>query len=267
MKTNKIITFLVAMALAFTSCETEVEDPAGLRSVGFVPAITNLNPAVFDVNDPSNTFIQFDLNADSDIVSEVKLIVSFNGDKKRVEVKSYTTFPQNVKLFMHEAAAALGMQLSAVEAGDVFNIEAITIQGDKTYRSSAAINAAVVCAYDPDIVTGSYRAVSPDWPADGTVTITVDPVDQYIVYVAGLAALDGLTEDKGPLKMIVNPLDFSVNAVRTVLASEAFGYTNIAYETQVPGLLNTCNGTYEMSFTITVDQGSFGAYSFTLTKQ
>ena len=29
MKTNKIVTFLVAMVLAFTSCETEVEDPAG----------------------------------------------------------------------------------------------------------------------------------------------------------------------------------------------------------------------------------------------
>lgn len=265
MKTNKIITFLVAMALAFTSCETEVEDPAGLRSVGIVPSITNLNPAVFDVNDPPNTFIQFDLDADSDVVSEIKLIVSYNGDKKRAELKSFSTFPQNVKIFMHEAATALGIQLDDIGAGDVISIEAITIQGDKNYRSNAAINAAVVCAYNPANVTGSYRAVSPDWPADGTVTITVDPADQYIVYVAGLAALDGLTEDKGPLKMVVNPLDFSVTAVRTVLASEAFGYTNIAYEGS--GLLNTCDGTYEMLFTITVDQGSFGAYTFTLSKQ
>lgn len=265
MKTTKILTFLVAMVFAFASCETEVEDPAGARGVGFVPSITNLNPAVFDVNDPSNTFIQFDLDADANVVSEVKLIVSYNGDMKRVQVKTFNTFPQNVKIFMHEAATALGISLDNIEAGDNFTIEAVTIQGDKTYRSNAAINAAVVCAYDPDMVTGTYRAVSADWAVDGTVTLTVDPQDEYIIYVAGLAGLDGLTEDQGPLKMVVNPLDFSVTAERTVLASIAFTYTNIAYEGS--GLLNTCNGTYEMLYTITVDQGSFGAYAFTLTKQ
>ncbi|MBW6489903.1 MAG: hypothetical protein K0B15_01800 [Lentimicrobium sp.] len=268
MKTTKLITFLVAMVLAFTACETEVEDPAGLRSEGVVPSITNLNPAVFDVNDPSNTFIQFDLDinaADRASVKEVKLIVSLNGNKQRVEVLSLTDFPQNIKVFMKEAASALGMKLEDIGAGDAFNFEVLTIQGDKTYRSSASFNAAVVCAYDPDLVTGSYRAVSADWAVDGTVTLTVDPQDEYIVYVAGLAALDGLTEDQGPLKMVVNPLDFSVVAEKTVLASSAFGYTNIAYAGD--GLLSTCDGSYEMLFNITVDQGSFGSFAFTFTKQ
>jgi hypothetical protein len=127
------------------------------------------------------------------------------------------------------------------------------------------INAAAVCAYDPEMVSGSYKAVSADWAVDGPVTITVDPEDEYTIYVAGLAELDGLTEDKGPLKMVVNPLNFEVTAERTVLASIAFDYTNIAYEGF--GLLNTCDGTYEMNFTITVDQGSFGQFPFTLTKQ
>ncbi|MDY0078560.1 MAG: hypothetical protein RBR87_14930, partial [Bacteroidales bacterium] len=95
--------------------------------------------------------------------------------------------------------------------------------------------------------------------------ITIDPTDEYIVYVAGLAALDGLDEDKGPLKMVVNPLNFEVKAIRTVLATAAFGYDNIAYEGF--GILNTCDGTYNMNFTITVDQGSFGQYSFSLIKQ
>ncbi len=265
MKTFKTITFLVAMVLAFTSCETEVVDPAGVRGEGVVPSITNLNPAVFDVNDPANTFVQFDLDVDSDVVSEVKLIVSYNGDMKRVEVKSFTSFPQNVQIYMHEAAAALGMQLDDVEEGAAFNFEALTIQGDKTYRSSASFNAAVVCAYDTDNVTGSYNAFSAAWAVDGNITITADPDDEYILYVAGLAALDGLDEDQGPLKMIVNPLDFSVVAERTVLASNAFGYTNIAYAGT--GLLNTCDGTYEMLFNITVDQGSFGSFAFTFTKQ
>lgn len=253
------------MVMVFSSCETEVEDPSGERGVGFVPAITNLNPAVFDVNDPSNTFVQFDLNVDPNIVSEVKFLVSFNDTLQRKELVSFQTFPQNVKIYMHEAATALGISLDDVVAGDAFTIEAITVQGGKTYRSNAVINAAVVCAYNPDNVTGSYRAVSADWAVDGTVTLTVDPDDPYIIYVSGLAELDGLTEDQGPLKMVVNALDFSVKAEKTALASVAWDYTNLSYEGS--GSLNTCNGTYEMLFAITVDQGSFGSFPFTLTKQ
>ncbi len=269
MKTSKILTFLVAMVFAFTSCETEVEDPAGLRGEGIVPSFTNLNPAVFDVNDPENTFIQFDLNineADRAAVNEVKLIVSYNGNLQRVELKSYTSFPQTaVKVYMHEAAAALGIPLDQVAAGGAFNFELLTVQGEKTYRSSASFNAAVVCAYNPENITGNYRAVSADWAVDGTVTLTVDPADDYIIYVSGLAVLDGLTEDKGPLKMVVNPLDFTVTVERQALASVAWSYTNLSYEGS--GLLNTCDGTYEMGFSITVDQGSFGGpFPFTFTK-
>jgi hypothetical protein len=64
--------------------------------------------------------------------------------------------------------------------------------------------------------------------------------------------------------MIVNPLNFEVKAVKTVIATVAFQYHNIAYEGF--GILNTCNGTYEMTFTITVDEGSFGTNAFTFTK-
>ncbi|MBE0664036.1 MAG: hypothetical protein IH597_16390 [Bacteroidales bacterium] len=264
MKTYKILTFFAAMVLTFSACETEVVDPAGPRNEGVVPAITNLNPAVFDVNDPANTFIQFDLNVDATEVNEIIIIASFNGNKSRVELKRISTFPSNVVIFMHEVATALGIQLGDVEPGDVFNIEALTSDGSVIYRSNAAINAAVVCAYDPDLVSGAYRAVSADWAVDGGITITVDPADEFIVYVSGLAELDGLTEDQGPLKMIVNPLNFEVTAVKTTLASVAFSYTNIAYAGT--GLLNTCDGTYEMLFTITVDQGSFGSFPFTFTK-
>jgi len=264
MKTYKLIAVLAAMVFIFSACETEVDDPAGVRGVGVVPSITNLNPAVFDVNNPENTFIKFDLNVESTLVSEAKITVSFNGDYSRVEIKSITTFPSNILIYMHEAATALGIQLDSIKPGDVFNFEVLTIQGSKTYRSSASFNVAVVCAYDPNFVTGSYHAFSEAWIVDGNITITVDPEDEYIVYVAGLAALDGLNEDQGPLKMVINPLNYEVTAVKTVLASDAWGYTNFAYEGE--GLLNTCDGSYTMLFTITVDQGSFGSYEFTFTK-
>jgi hypothetical protein len=159
------------------------------------------------------------------------------------------------------------MTLAQVELGDIFSFEVVTVIGGKSYYSSAAFNAPVVCAYNPALVSGSYHAVSAGWAVEGDVTITVDPEDDYIVYVAGLETIDGVNEDLGPLKMIVNPLDFSVTAVKTVLASVVTwnpNYTNMAYEGS--GILNTCTGTYEMFYTITVDQGSFGGYAFTLTK-
>lgn len=265
MKKYKILAFLAAMVLTFSACETEVDDPAGLRNEGVVPAITNLKPAVFDINDPENTFIKFDLDATTG-VSEVIFVASYKGDMRRVTLLNFTTFPvKDIKIYMRDVASTLGIKLSDVNPGDVFTLEALTIQGDKTYRSSAVIDAPAVCLYDPEMVTGAYQAVSADWGVDGPVTITVDPTDQYIVYVAGLAELDGLTEDKGPLKMVVDPLTFNVTAVKTVLASIAFSYTNIAYEGS--GILNTCDGTYDMNFTITVDQGSFGLNAFKLIKK
>jgi hypothetical protein len=264
MKTYKILALLAVMFLTFSACETDVVDPSGIRGEGVVPAITNLNPAVFDVNDPENTFIKFDLDATAG-VSEVIVVASFNGDMKRIVVDKISTFPaKDVTIYMHEVATALGIQLNDIEPGDVFTLEATTVQGSKTYRSNAVINAAAVCAYDPDIVTGTYNATSSDWGANGNVTITADPDDEFIVYVSGLGALDGLVEDGDPLKMIVNPLNFEVKAVKTVIATVAFQYHNIAYEGF--GILNTCNGTYEMTFTITVDEGSFGTNAFTFTK-
>lgn len=264
MKRFKIFGLITALILVVSSCETEVTDPAGLRGEGVFPTITGLNPAVYDSNDLENTFVQFTVDVDDSRVSEVVVLASLNGDKKREEIARVSSFPGTVKLPLSEVASKLGMQLSSVKLGDIFNIELQTIQGGKTYFSNAAFNAAVVCAYNPELVTGSYRAVSEGWAVDGNVEITADPDNEFVLYVTGLAALDGLTEDQGPLRMEVNELNYDVVAVKTVLASSAFGYTNIAYAGS--GKLNTCDGTFEMLFTITVDQGSFGAYDFVLTK-
>lgn len=264
MKKNKIFGLIASLFLIFSACETDVDDPAGLREVGVVPAITGLNPAVYDSNDLENTFVQFTVDLDDPRVNEVVVLASLNGDKKRVEMTRLNNFPGTVKLMLSDVASKLGMQLNDVELGDIFNIELQTIQNGKAYYSNAAFNAAVVCAYNPEMVTGSYRAVSAGWAVDGNVTITADPDDEFVLYVSGLAALDGLNEDQGPLRLEVNELNYDVVAVKTVLASTAWSYTNFAYAGS--GKLNTCDGTFEMLFTITVDQGSFGAYDFVLTK-
>jgi len=267
MKTFKIIGLFAAMVFTFASCETEVEDPAGERGLGAVPAITDINPAVYDSNDLQNTFVQFTIDLASS-ASEAVVYVSFNGNKSRVEMGRYTTFPATVQVKLTDAAAGLGMTPEQVELGDVFNFEIAAIVNGKTYFSNAAFNAPLVCAYNPNLVSGSYHATSDDWGLDGDVTITVDPEDDFKLYVTGLAAIEGLDEDQGPLVMEVNPLNFEVTAPKSVLASSVapwgLAYTGYFYEGF--GILNTCDGTYTMTFTIGVDQGTWGAFNFTFTK-
>ena len=59
--------------------------------------------------------------------------------------------------------------------------------------------------------------------------------------------------------MVINPLNFEVTVDRQVLVSDLspwdLTYTNLAYEGF--GKVNTCDGSYNMTFTISVDQGNF----------
>jgi len=271
MKKYKILGLIAFLFLTFFSCE-ELADPAGLRGEAVVPVLKDVDPAVFDSNDINNTFVQFtvDLNeADKASVSEVAVQVSYNGKQQRVEFAKVTAFPSTLKVKLTDVAAKLGLDISKVKLGDVFGFEIVTTSNGNTYRSNASFNAGVVCAYNSNLATGTYVVDGGDWGSKGEVTITVDPNDPFIVYVAGLEAIEGLDEDKGPLKMVINSKDFSVKAPRTILASSlapwGLDYTNIAYEGT--GTLDTCTGTYKMSFTISVDQGTFGTYTFILTKK
>jgi hypothetical protein len=266
MKRFKIFSLIAAVVFTFSSC-TEFENPVQQRGEAVVASVSDINPAVFDSNDLTNTFIQFVVNIDESEkskVSEAAIQVSLNGNMERKELLKVSAFPSTVKIKLADIATKLGVALTDIKLGDVLNIEVLTNTNGKLYRSNAAINAAVVCAYNPTLVSGSYHSVSPDWQSEGDITISVDPADEYTLYVAGLETIEGLDEDQGPLKLIVNPVDYSVEAVKTVLASDAWGYHNIAYEGA--GNLSTCDGTFTMNFAISVDEGPFGTFAFIFTK-
>jgi hypothetical protein len=125
----------------------------------------------------------------------------------------------------------------------------------------------IACGYDPAISTGSFHSYSaPDqWNSEGDITITADPEDNTTVYVTGIEAIEGTNEDRGPLVMHINPTTFEVIADHTLIATTTpWGDTNIAYEGT--GTFNSCNGSYTMSFHITVAEGSYGTFPFTFTK-
>ena len=132
---------------------------------------------------------------------------------------------------------------------------------------NADVSIKVPCAFDNALAAGSFAAVSNDWGAAGDVTVTQDPADPFTVYVDGLFAIEGLEEDKGPLKMVISQRDFSVSVERQPIASSlapwGLGYTNIGFVGT--GTFDTCTGKYTLSLGIFVDQGSFGTFTYTLT--
>ncbi len=265
MRTLKIIGLLAAMIIGFTSCETEVIDPAGDRGVGMVTTITDANPAIFVAGDLDVSYTQFTVNAEEGAsFDEAYIVVSYNGVAERTKILDIDAFPQVVSITAAETATTLGLSIEDIESEDYFVFEVEVKINGKVYRSNGGITVKVVCPFEPTLAEGSYTAVSEGWAVNGGITITADVDDPYTIYVTGLAELDGLTEDQGPLMMQINPLNFEVTAPKAVLASSAFGYTNIAY--QGFGEFNSCTGDYEMLFTITVDQGSFGQYEFSFIR-
>ena len=262
---NIFLLSLIFSIIFIAGCD-ENEDAAGLRGVGIVPGISNVNPAIFDSKDLENSYVQFDVSlAEGDVAEKIELVASYNGDNAKVKVQELTSFPSTVKLYAADVAELLGVSLEDINNDDLFTIEMISTSDGVVTTSNAVLNVFVACAFDPAQAEGTYNVVSDDWGTAGEVTLTADPDDPNKISVVGLATIDGLVEDQGPLVMYIDPLTYAVTAERAVLASDYFGYTNGAFEGS--GLFGSCDGKYTMSFEITVDQGSFGSYTYVFTRK
>jgi hypothetical protein len=270
MKFMKHIIFLSLLfsVVLFTACETDNDDPAGRRSVGIVGTIADVNPAIFIDGELEESFTSFVLDIpENTSFDEAYVVASYNGVSQRVRIKDVDAFPAEITITTQEAADVLGITLDKISSkeDDFFVFELVTVSNGVVSRSNAAVTIRVVCPFDPAMTIGGYTAVSSDWGANGGITIEADEEDPYTLYVYGLAELDGLTGDGGPLVMKINPLSFDVTADKKVLASSAFsGYTDIAYAGN--GVFNSCNGAYEMLFAISVAQGNFGSFAFTFSR-
>jgi len=263
MKKIKILGFIVILMMYSISCE-ELPDPAGERGVGVVPAISGLNPAVFDINDLQNSYVRFTVNLpEGTSVSKATLVASYNNNHADAVITELTSFPAVVTILSSDAAQRLGIALADIEKGDVFGFELLITEDGRTTRSTP-LAVPVACVYSTAMSTGSFHVNGGDWGSEGDITLTADAVDPYKIYVVGLEEIEGLVEDLGPLVMYIDPVSFAVTVPRKAIASDAWGMHNIAYEGT--GTFSTCDGIYTMQFTISVDEGSWPTYSFLLTK-
>ena len=263
MKKIKISGFIAILIMYSISCE-ELPDPAGERGAAIVPGISGLNPGVFDVNDLENAYVRFTVNIpEGTSVAKATLVGSYNNNHADVTITEITSFPAIVTISSSEAAQKLGIGLVDIERGDIFDFELLITANGRTTRSTP-LAIPVACVYSVSMATGSYHSVSTDWNSEGDITLTADAVDPYKIYVSGIEEIEGLVEDLGPLVMYVDPVTYAVTVPHKAIASDAWGYHNIAYEGS--GTFSSCSGTYTMSFTISVDEGSWGANAFTFTR-
>jgi len=247
------------------SCE-EVKDPAGLRGEAVIPVISDINPGIFDSKDLENSYVQFIINVPAGThMDKVTIIGSYKDNFERIKMAEATSFPATVRISSAEVAQKLGIALTDIRNGEVFTFELLSDANGLTTRSNSVLSVPVACAYNVALAVGSYHSVSADWNSEGNITITVDPVDPYKIYVAGLEEIDGLVEDQGPLVMHINPATYEVTADETVLASDAWGYGSISYSGS--GVYSSCDGLYTMYFNITLSAlGSQGTYKFDFTR-
>jgi len=264
MKKIKKLGLIITLILIFISCE-QLPDPAGERGVAVVPGISNLNPGVFDINDLANSYVHFTVTIpEGATVASATVICSYNNNHADVTITELTSFPANVTITSADAAQKLGIDLTDIAMGDVFDFELLITDKGRTTRSTPLIVPAA-CVYNEAMATGSYNVVVADWPAEYVVTITTDPADEFKIYVAGLSVLDGCVEDHGPFEMHINPVTFAITAESKLLASDYFGYGSITLSGT--GTFSTCDGAYTLLLDISVgDYGSQGIFQFDLTR-
>jgi hypothetical protein len=292
---NKLIILLSAVfgILIFTTCQKEPKLPMPDLQKSVIPKVTkdatkDQNISFFDL--PGFVAaVKVDLYYE-DKPKSMNLMVCMNDDVENSGLikENITTFPTtSADITIGTLVDVLpGLEsLNDIVLGDYFRFyvditleDGTVIHGNDTLYASfdpavanlpgSSLNVVytVACELDPALTVGSYYSYSApsDWNSAGDITITADPVDPNTVYVAGLETNDGLDEDQGPLVMHIDPITYVVTADKTVLASDAWGYHNIAYAGT--GTYNTCTGLYKMKFTISVDEGDFGEFVFTFTR-
>jgi len=262
---NRFLTLMIISSLTLTGCETKFDDPAGERNlIKATPVIENLDPSIFLAADLANTYVAFDVTAgDGGQTMDGLIEVSYDGGQQRAQLQQFTIPATGVQVKLTDVATAIGMSVNDMQGGKYVNIEILTKSGDKYYRSAAAVNPLIACDYVAADYVGTPNAQSSGWGINGPVNVTVDPDDEYTLLVAGLETLDGLNEDGGPLPLIIDPASYAITVPKTVLASNAWGYHNLAYKGT--GTLNTCSQAIQLNIAISVDEGSFGTFTFNIS--
>lgn len=207
---KNILLFSLIISVAFLSgCDDDEVNYIGKRNAGFVPVISDLNPAIYIEGQIDNSYVEFNVSVEEDAdIDEAFVEVSFNGVSERLRVYDITSFPASLTFHALDVVEDLGLSADDLEGGDFFLFEVVTRSGTVVSRSSASVSILVAC---PSDIAGVYSLVAKGtgggglgalagWESsietieitskDGGVTYTIEPalgglmVDFYSAYGA-----------------------------------------------------------------------------------
>jgi hypothetical protein len=270
MKKINIIFLLFACLLVMVSCEDSNENLVGSRGENIVPTFLNLTPKAPSFIDVENDSVTFSLVLlEGDKVDDAAIKVTYDGKSAILRNLSLSQDTLDVKIFGSELLTALGITKDDVALGTSFLINVTTTLNGVTTCSPASFWIKLPCKFNANLSNGSYHEVSADWQVEGDVKFVADENDPYTIYIQGLQSVEGLTGNGNSVEIHINPASFAVTGGATVLAEDlsewGYDYTNYTFEL-LSGNYSSCEGTYVLIFDIYADQGGWGSYAFTFTK-
>ena len=261
---RKYIYTMVA-ALLIMGCKDTNENLVQERGVAVVPVMSDPAPAYF-TDEIESSYVQFNLSlAQGDAVDKAEIEVT-RGDSISAILEEVAIPVTGLKVTAAEVLKALNISENDYKVGDVFTLYVLTTKDGKVTRSPAAFTIPVNCYFDQSMLVGNFDWESEDWGETGSATMEADPGNPYKIYMDGIPQSEGVTGNGNKIQLNINPNNFKITGPKVTIADEAFGYHNYSYE-PVGGSYNACDNAYTIIFSITVDEGSFGNYTFVFTNK
>jgi len=156
--------------LVFTFSCTDIEDDDFFTEGGSVLFFKNINPGFYDLGDTDNTFVGFDVLGNGDVISDVVITKSFNGEAGSFGPIQHTTGSLgNYTITLLEALDGFGITADQVVVGDLFTFTATSGTAVRSLNFQASCSSSLEGKYE--YTTTNYFCADAG-PLTDTVTIT-----------------------------------------------------------------------------------------------
>ena len=175
----------VCLALMVTSCH---EAPIGedfadvhYKAKGALASTSNVQVGFFDLTDPANSGVAFDVDVKGEDASSVEVTATHNDGASAVYA-TVTAAPETLNVPLEDLLSVLGLTLDDVEVGDeiVFSFKSTASSG--SYASSETLGVPFSCKSE---LSGKLDYVSTNYfcsgdPLTGVVELINDAAGKYV---------------------------------------------------------------------------------------
>lgn len=175
---------MVCLGIALNGCNDApigtdfADDNYAAKGALVVPS--NVQVGFFDLGDPANSSIAFDLTGKGESISSTEVMVSFNGEGE-ADYSTVTALPSTITVTMNDVLAAVGKTVDDVAVGDAvrFSFRVTTQSG--VYTSNRTLRVPFSCVSNlkgmVDYVSTAYFCTGD--PLTGTTEIIEQAAGKY----------------------------------------------------------------------------------------